>query len=669
MATTENILERYAIPDLMEKNFFIPDYQRGYRWTEQQIFQLLSDLYQFFKKPNSGAFYCLQPIIVKKCDTETIAKYALQSQYDDNTWYEVIDGQQRLTTIRLIITFNNLYNNRQKIDNCFRLFYQTRPELGRIFEQFGYDEESGSISCPITELDIDSFHVKLGLDKILEWFSTPGAEYDERETLQKFPIFFGNFFGEKIDFEDDDDEEETANHKSVQVLWYELKDGSNPRDVFKRLNDNKIALTNSELIRALFLSESSEFKLDKSLYAKKDLELARKLDRERKQGHISEQWDIIEHHLRNSAFWAFVTNNSETEYSCRIEYIFDLISKKHFAPKESPYGLKKTDPLYTYLFFDRELARWKKEQPSKNFLWELWQEIETYYSTLVNWFEDRDYYHFVGYLVRVVGDSVLADLLSEVRSERKDLFRRSVIQLILSTVNLDYDNLKYPDDNFNIEKILTLYNIETYRKNSPLGFFPFKLFKDQHWTIEHIHAQNSEGLPKDDNDALLRWLDENIKALQQFKLRFPESDESEIERAENLIADLQVTRDKGRKGITYQEVADKFDDILRYFNSFLEKRDLPSKIHEFSNLTLLSGEMNTSIGKSAFEVKRQKIVKMDAEGEFIPYCTKKVFMKYCNIQNEDFVVQQTSYWSDDDRLHYQEDIMTAMNELNKEAAK
>ena len=59
---------------------------------------------------------------------------------------------------------------------------------------------------------------------------------------------------------------------------------------------------------------------------------------------------------------------------------------------------------------------------------------------------------------------------------------------------------------------------------------------------------------------------------------------------------------------------------------------------------------------------------MDAEGEFIPYCTKKVFMKYCNIQNEDFVVQQTSYWSDDDRLHYQEDIMKVMNELKKEAA-
>lgn len=664
---TENILDRLAIPDLMEKNFFIPDYQRGYRWEEQQIFQLLSDLYQFFKKPNSGAFYCLQPIIVKKCDNSIIEKYSLSSPYDNNTWYEVIDGQQRLTTIRLIITFNNLYNNRQTVKGCFRLFYQTRPELGNIFNRFGYDEVKSSLTCDIADLDIDSFHVKKGLDKILEWFSNPGAEYEERETLSRFPNFFGDFFGERFDPEDDE-EEDTNSHKSVQVLWYELKDGSNPRNVFKRLNDNKIALTNSELIRALFLSESSDYRLDKSLYSAKEREVAKKLDRERKQGHISEQWDTIEHHLRNTAFWAFVTNNQETQYSCRIEYIFDLISQKYIDKRENPYGLTKSDPLYTYLFFDRELARWKKEKPNGNYLWELWQEIESYYSTLVSWFEDRDYYHFIGYLVRVVGDNVLTELLADVQVQRKDVFRKNVIQRILSTVSLDYDNLRYPDDNRNIERIITLYNTETYRKNPSLGLFPFRMFKDEDWTIEHIHAQNSEGLPKDDNDALLRWLDENISALSQFKLRFSITDKEEIQRVDNLIADLQNTRNKGRKGITEQEVSDKFNDILEYFNSFLEKHELPSKIHEFSNLTLLSGTVNTAVGKSAFEVKRQKIVKMDAEGKFIPYCTKKVFMKYCNIQNEDFVVQQTSYWSDDDKLHYQEDIMNTMNELIKEMA-
>lgn len=37
----ENVLKLLAIPELTNKNFFIPDYQRGYRWGEQQVRQLL----------------------------------------------------------------------------------------------------------------------------------------------------------------------------------------------------------------------------------------------------------------------------------------------------------------------------------------------------------------------------------------------------------------------------------------------------------------------------------------------------------------------------------------------------------------------------------------------------------------------------------------------------
>ena len=53
---TENILIRQAIPDLSGKNFFIPDYQRGYRWGSRQVEQLLEDLYAFFEK-GKGEFY------------------------------------------------------------------------------------------------------------------------------------------------------------------------------------------------------------------------------------------------------------------------------------------------------------------------------------------------------------------------------------------------------------------------------------------------------------------------------------------------------------------------------------------------------------------------------------------------------------------------------------
>lgn len=51
--------------------FVVPSYQRGYRWTENQIKRLLIDLYEFRTEQEKGNklvgnYYCLQPIVVKK---------------------------------------------------------------------------------------------------------------------------------------------------------------------------------------------------------------------------------------------------------------------------------------------------------------------------------------------------------------------------------------------------------------------------------------------------------------------------------------------------------------------------------------------------------------------------------------------------------------------------
>ena len=72
---------------MFAKSFYIPSYQRGYRWREQQVKDLLEDIMAFAKKVENkeekGSYY-LQPIV-------------LQPQ-SSNRW-DVIDGQQRLTTI------------------------------------------------------------------------------------------------------------------------------------------------------------------------------------------------------------------------------------------------------------------------------------------------------------------------------------------------------------------------------------------------------------------------------------------------------------------------------------------------------------------------------------------------------------------------------------------
>ena len=60
--------------------YWIPKYQRGYRWTEVQVVQLLDDIWDFILSKRSG-FYCLQPVVIRP-----------RSEGE----YEVIDGQQRI---------------------------------------------------------------------------------------------------------------------------------------------------------------------------------------------------------------------------------------------------------------------------------------------------------------------------------------------------------------------------------------------------------------------------------------------------------------------------------------------------------------------------------------------------------------------------------------------
>ena len=87
----EPILKTRSIGELKGLTFRIPSYQRGYRWEPQQVKQLLDDLAE---NPKNAPYY-LQPVVV--------APVSLKNGDGVECVYDVIDGQQRLTTIYLIL--------------------------------------------------------------------------------------------------------------------------------------------------------------------------------------------------------------------------------------------------------------------------------------------------------------------------------------------------------------------------------------------------------------------------------------------------------------------------------------------------------------------------------------------------------------------------------------
>ncbi len=642
-----NLLDRCAIPELRDKNFFIPDYQRGYRWGETQIRQLLEDLYGFFyDKRSQGAFYCLQPVVVKQMEQEQVDALGLQSPTDNNVWYEVIDGQQRLTTIRIILALESLLDDDK--DLSFNIHYQTRPNLGAIFDNLQKKRDENkryTISAPIEgRMDIDTWHILQAANQIINWFQ------DETPPLRpNLSSFKGTFYE---NFSNDRDKD-----KSVQVIWYELRDDAKPVDIFKRLNDKCISLNNAELIRGMFLSDAAEYNADRELlrqFATDMQDTVEKREKARKQAHIIEQWDIIERELRNDQFWLFIHNDAnagDAGYSCRIEYIFDLIAKKEQGER---------DRLYTYIKFDNLLKTGEVED-----LWELWLKVETYFSYLKYWYNNNDYYHKIGYLAadRKTGSKILIELLDAASTLSTKAFNALIEDKIVESIKkvvhrgdppkpiLEYT---YTDDYDKLKQVLFLYNVESTRLLNKEKF-PFNKYKaEKNWTLEHIHAQNSDLIDHADKEKWVEWFAENERVLASLQRRLPDNEE-----LRNLLASLRSEQERlntSRARFQFNDLKLVFDNVLRFFDDLAGAENRPTVEHGISNMALLSGSTNSAISNSVFEVKRQIITVADADGEYIPLCTRNVFMKYYNRNQEDFTVQQNFYWSESDRLNYLTDI-------------
>lgn len=639
MINNENKLELLAIPDLYNKNFFIPDYQRGYRWGTRQIEQFIDDLTNFFEK-GKGEFYCLQPVVVKAMSEEEVKLNGLISENDNNCWYEVIDGQQRLTTIRIILAMFSKIKRRFK--SGFTIKYKTRPSLGEIFDNFIYDDETDPYEVTIENeehLDIDSWHIIQATRCLLNWLKN-GEQ--RGNGLNFFEGTFLENFTHKKNLE---------GKKSVQIIWYELRDNCDPNETFKRLNDKKVSLNNAELIRAMFLSDSAEYECDENIiegYPEEVQEIVREREQARKQSHIIEQWDIIEKQLRQPSFWAFVKNDaSDAGYSSRIEYLFDLISKRDINEK---------DELFTYLRFEEMV----KAKVVVRGLWDLWLRVESSFSTLLAWFQNREYYHKIGFLIAEKSNLVLMDLLDKSTKQTKSQFARNIDLMIKRHImtNTDDDIYTYSYDDSKqaaaLKRILFYFNVESTRIADSQDKFPFELYKKQVWTLEHIHAQNSERIDRTDKVKWAEWMDENIKALRHLTNRFSEGEKYD---PRPLIEYLEEKKKIVKTNtFVFDDFTRCFDSVNAYYNNMALSEGGTPEIHNISNMALLSSKVNSSISNSVFEVKRQLILENDANGEYIPYCTRLVFLKYYNRHKEDFSVQQSFYWSEEDRKNYLENI-------------
>lgn len=124
--------EKLFVMDVFSRWYRIPEYQRPYVWETDQVVELLDDVYQA-NQSNPDSQYFLGSMVLKKSDkTEGSMKF---------TEYDLLDGQQRLTTLFLItavIRDLTSPDNESRIQICKNAVYQmaipddNKPERLRI---------------------------------------------------------------------------------------------------------------------------------------------------------------------------------------------------------------------------------------------------------------------------------------------------------------------------------------------------------------------------------------------------------------------------------------------------------------------------------------------------------------------------------------------------------
>lgn len=587
-----------SVNQLFEYSFYIPTYQRGYRWTEMQVIQLLNDIWQFSKRDDKtkGEFYCLQPIVVKHLEDK----------------YEVIDGQQRLTTIFLIIKYLE-----DIVKIAFQNFsfapptYETRSDSNEFLDNIKGKTKADA------QLNIDYFHIWKAYCTIKNWFENKENNINSIDfvnTLLKFQIEEKN--SAQIDVTN-----------NVRVIWYEINitENNNSIDIFTRLNIGKIPLTNSELIKALFLQKGN-FTEEKATLI---------------QIQIAAEWDMIEKTLQDDPFWFFIYNpNNPIKYDNRIEYVFDLMKKR----------IKDSEYYHTFNKFYSDYAA--TSNSNKPEIEKIWLEIKGYFLTLDEWYRDYELFHYVGFLI----DSGIS--INSIKDKSlnlpKDKFKNGYLKReIQNQVNCNIDEIEYGDKR--IKKILLLLNILTVLQTHKSDMrFPFYKYKSEDWDIEHIRSQTDKTISA---NKRLVWINDileyfvgasDISSAENFINIHIDDDDIELNQIISSLAELKKV----------EKIDDnKFEGVFKQVQIYFKEDNQTEDKNDISNLALLDSSTNRSYGNSFFPIKRKRIIENDCKGIFVPIATKNVFLKYYSKK-----LGNIMYWNNYDAEYYLEAIKDTLKD-------
>lgn len=574
--STKDVFTKY----LNGRTYKIPEYQRGYKWSNKQIEQLLNDISEFDDKLDDDLFYCLQNI-------------TLYPSKSDKEILNIVDGQQRLTTTYLLYCFLGLVEF--LID---KLHYAVRASSNTFIKKLQQDRhnfiksilDSISFNAFCEEFHNDDFdhqdifYMYSAIRNFEEWFLKTNVNKE--------------LFKEKF-------------VTKVKFIVNEIHSNIKEQELFMNLNTGKVPLDGADLIRAIIITRVAKEEMQN--FNNSSIKDIVRLNEKRTRigwelDHLNQWWSNMNVKNYFRPFQKIEVDNQET-----ILFNSDINPINILYSLWAETKVKAKEKLRLKLFENSDISSLL-----------LYKELTFLNRTLQDWFKDRELYHLLGYMANNSRSFSFSKYYKFWRNS--DQTREKFIQAIKSDIKyyvfgeegkensgaefwlqsiLNYSGETKTNwyDLQELEKFLVLIDVIEISKNQEISFLSPVHFKKNKEDKEHIYPCT----PK------------NIKEIEKCNNEF-EAIQSYLRKIKNLSDD---SFPYSEKEWNKKELIEK-EEVLR---------NLESKIHEMSpinsigNLVLLHYSINRGFGNDYYIDKRASVVNNVQNGEYVRQHTLNVFVK------------------------------------------
>lgn len=600
------------IRKIFDKKYYIGPYQRSYKWSSLtrygQVPQMLYDIYTAMCQDPEKEYY-LQYITIK---------------WDSKKErYEVIDGQQRLTTLSLIIyllaaeehNFENIAKDKVEYSrhNNSNLF----DKVVRLANNESTDESDNAIQCQ------DTYYL-VKAARCIKKFLSLCKKYGKLEE-------FANYLLDKVML--------ITNEESTFVK---------SEEVFMNLNDNRVPLTSSYLIKGLLLTLAArhDAKSDKISNYKEIID---------QRVIMGRQWDEISSWISQEEVAHFFFKQDDGGLDNFLKLIFKGIDKKNRgdigAVASVDHVLKEFLETFEKVQQQNDVAELELFNKFNDFVNTPADAIKTiklikhYYRRLRGIFENDKLYNLMGYAIFCESvDGYKRIDLSNVFDVSDVQLEQDLKLLILKAIpDLSEDEVRnqcnYSSSNHHLQNLLLSFSVFPEGEDDKYRF-DFVAYDREHWSFEHISPQNPKATVRIDKVAQSNVI-------------------------QKIISDTSI-KDEGKKNELIEKIS-KGESIESDKLSFLY--DSGIDLDDMGNMALLSGGANSSLKNNPYIAKRSILFDMRSNGRFIPRHTIDIFNKaYHNEKDPQFNFDLT-VWNNDDVKAHRRWMITRNETIRKELSK